>query len=111
MPLNPLYMCSRCRKEFNFNNIKYNEDGALVCLDCLKIKKPEGKKNLRKEHGSEAETVDLICVSCRYKFSVKKGSAKSVKCPYCAKTNLMLIKKYKDEHDLIDDSMDAKYDY
>ena len=63
------------------------------------------------EKAEEGEAIKFICVSCRFKFSVKKGSQKTIKCPYCGKTRLMLVKKYKDENDLIKDSSDPRFDY
>ena len=112
MPLTSLYTCSRCKKEFNFNNVKYDENKSLICVDCLKKKqKLEKKEKLKSEKPEEQEPINFICVSCRFKFSVKKGSQKTIKCPYCGKTKLMLVKKYKDENDLIKDSMDRRFDY
>ena len=111
MPLTSLYTCSRCRKEFNFNNIKYDEDRSLICVNCLEQKEKINKKQLKLEKPEQQEEVNFICVSCRFKFSVKKGSPKVLKCPYCSKTKLMIVKKYKDENDLIDDSMDKRFDY
>ena len=112
MPLNPLYTCSRCKKEFNFNNIKYDEHKSLICAQCLEKKqKLERKEELQSGKANSQETINFICVSCRFKFSVKKGSQKAIKCPYCGKTRLMLVKKYKDENDLIRDSTDPRFDY
>lgn len=111
MPLTSLYTCSRCKKEFNFNNIKYDEDKSLICTDCLSKKQKLVKKELVSEKPEEQEEINFICVSCRFKFSVKKGSPKVLKCPYCSKTKIMIVKKYKDENDLIKDSMDKRFDY
>lgn len=112
MPLTSLYTCSRCKKEFNFDNIKYDENNRLICIECLeRQKKIEKKERLSLEKIEEDEKVNFICVSCRFKFSVRKGSPKSLKCPFCSKTKLMLVKKYKDENDLIRDSMDPRFDY
>lgn len=111
MSLTSLYTCSRCRKEFNFSNIKYDEDRSLICVECLGKKQQLSKKNVAFEKPSEHGSVDFICLGCRFKFSVKKGSPKAVKCPYCAKTKLMIVKKYKDEDDLIKDSMNPRFDY
>jgi len=111
MPSTALYTCSRCKKEFNFDNIRYDADRSLVCVQCLEKKQKLEKKNLLSERTKEQEAVNFICLSCRFKFSVKKGSPKALKCPYCGKTKLMLVKKYKDENDLIKDSMDQRFDY
>ena len=112
MPLTTLYTCSRCKQEFDFDNIKYDSNNKLICVNCLdKQKKFEKKEKLNLEKAEEGKAINFICVSCRFKFSVRKGSPKEVKCPYCGKTKLMLVKKYKDENDLIKDSMDPRFDY
>ena len=112
MPLTTLYTCSRCKKEFNFENIKYDQNNKLICVGCLeKQKKIEKNEKLNLEKVIEGKTINFICLSCRFRFSVRKGSPKAIKCPYCGKTRLMLVKKYKDENDLIKDSMDPRFDY
>ena len=111
MQATPLYTCTRCKREFNFNNIKYDEDKKLICVECLEKKQKLVKKQLSKERPEDNKPIDFICVSCRFKFSVKKGSPKELKCPYCGKTKLMVVKKYKDENDLIKDSENHRFDY
>ncbi len=111
MPVTLLYKCKRCKREFNFNNIKYDKDGTLICVECLEKKKKLEKKEVALEKLVEHKTINLICMNCRFKFSVRKGSPKALKCPYCSKTKLMIVKKYKDENDLIKDSMDTRFDY
>ena len=112
MPLTYLYTCSRCKREFNFDSIKYDSNNKLICVECLgKQGAIEKKEKLKLERAGEGEAIKFICVSCRFKFSVKKGSSRDIKCPYCSKTKLMLVKKYKDENDLIKDSSDPRFDY
>ena len=112
MPLSTLYTCSRCKREFNFDNIKYDYNNRLLCVECLgKQKKLEKKEKLSLENAGLGEAIKFICVSCRFKFSVKRGSQKALKCPYCSKTKVMLVKKYKDENDLINDASDPRFDY
>lgn len=112
MALTSLYTCSRCRGEFNFDNIKYDLGNKLICVECMeKQQKIEKKEKLKVEEAGEGQKIDFICVSCRFKFSVKRGSQQNIKCPYCSKTRLMLVKKYKDENDLIKDSSDPRFDY
>ena len=112
MPVSTLYTCTRCKSEVDFNSIKYDENNKLICVECLgKQQKIERKEKLSLEKAEEGETVNFICVSCRFKFSVRKGSQKDAKCPYCGKTRLMLVKRYKTEDDLINDSMDPRFDY
>ena len=111
MPTSTLYTCYRCKKEFNFNNIKYDEDNSLICNECLEKKQKLKKKNLELEKPEEMEKVNFICLNCRFKFSITTGSQKIPKCPYCGKTKLIQVKKYKDENGLINDSMDHSFDY
>jgi len=111
MPTTSLYTCSRCKKEFNFNSIKHDEDKSLICVECLEKKLKFKKKSLEPERPEEKEKIDYICLNCRFKFSIKKDSQKMPKCPYCSKTKLMVVKKYKDENDLIKDSTDPRFDY
>mgnify|MGYP001577402490 CR=1 FL=1 len=111
MPLTSLYTCSRCKREFNFSNIKYDEDKSLVCIECLGKKQKLVKKDFKPEAPDHEEVINFICVGCRFKFSVSKGSQKAIKCPYCGKTRMMIVKKYKDENDLISDSIDPRFDY
>ncbi len=112
MPISSLYTCSRCKGEFDFDHIKYDNDNRLICVECLgKQQILEKKEKLAVEKAEEGGEIKFICVNCRFKFSVKKGTQKEIKCPFCGKTRLMLVKKYKDEDDLIRDSMDPRFDY
>src|SRR3989338_9604537 len=111
MPLTSLYTCTRCKREFNFDNIKYDEGRNLLCIECLEKKEKLRKKEIILEKPEEQEEIKFMCYSCRFKFSVKKGSAKELKCPYCGNKKIMVVKKYKDVNDLIKDSMNTKFDY
>jgi len=111
MPVTSLYTCSRCKREFNFNNIKYDDGHKLICVECLHKKQELKRKELPSEMPDDKKPMNFICVGCRFKFSVRKGSPKALKCPYCGKTKLMLVRKYKTEDDLIKDSMDPRFDY
>lgn len=83
----------------------------MICVECLGKKQKLARKDIMPEKPEERQEVNFICLSCRFKFSVRKGSPKSIKCPYCSKTKLMIVKKYKDENDLIKDSMNPRFDY
>ena len=82
----------------------------MVCVECLS-KRQAMKKKSEFEKTEADESVKMICLSCRFKFSVRKSSLQALRCPYCAKTKLMVVKKYKDEDDLIKDSMNPRFDY
>ena len=112
MPVTTMYTCSRCRKDFDFDHIKYDSENRLICVECLeKQEKIEKKEKVAVEHAGHGEIINFICVECRFKFPVKKGSQKEIKCPYCGKRKLMIVKRYKDEDDLIKDSTDPRFDY
>ena len=110
MPLSTLYTCTRCKREFNFDNIKYDENKKLICVECMEKNQKILNKKLAREKPEDSKPIDFICVSCRFKFSIRKDSQQNFKCPYCGKTKLMVVKKYKDENDLINDSMDSRFD-
>jgi DNA-directed RNA polymerase subunit RPC12/RpoP len=110
LPLASLYTCTRCKKEYNFNHIRYDDKKNLICTLCFdKLTYAPNAPNSHKPTGQEA--VKYICLHCRFNFSIKKGSPKAPKCPYCGKTKLMLVKKYNDANTLIEESMDSKFDY
>ena len=111
MPLTSLYTCSRCKREFNFDNIRYDTGQNLICVECFGKNQKLQKKQFLAEKPEEQKTIDFICYPCRFKFSIRKDSQKEIKCPYCGKTKLMLIKKYKNENDLIKDSMNPRFDH
>ena len=106
----PLYQCSKCKMEFNFNNIKYDQGNVLLCLDCFK-KKPLVPVVIQEPKSNEPIKDQFICLECRFKFKVTRGADQKLKCPFCSKTKLMRVKKYKDENDLINDSMNRRFDY
>ncbi|MBI2101333.1 hypothetical protein HYT53_01870, partial [Candidatus Woesearchaeota archaeon] len=64
MVLTSLYTCTRCRRDFNFDNIKYDSNNKLICVECLeKQQKIEKKEKLSLEKADEGEEVRFICVS------------------------------------------------
>ena len=110
MPLDSLYICNRCKSKVDINNVRYDTKGKIVCLNCLG--KTEARHYARgKFQGGEENIIKFICVHCRYKFKIRKDSPKKFMCPYCGKSNLMHVKKYKTEDDLISEASDSKYDY
>lgn len=109
--VSPLYTCTRCKREFNFDHIKYDDSKKLICTECLEKQQSILRKKLASEKPDDNAPVNYICTSCRFKFVIKKGSPKSRKCPYCSSTKILVVKKYKDENDLISDSMNPRYDF
>ena len=108
MPTTSLYKCSRCKKEFNFDNIKYDYGHNLICIECLNKNATLPKK---KSELNDRIVDKFICFDCRFQFNVRRDSRQVYKCPYCGKKKLMLVKKYKDGDDLIKDSQNPRYDY
>lgn len=85
------YLCEICKKKFPLEKIQYSDDGKRVVCDSCRFKiiqKEEGKeKNVLSESSSK---VKLICVDCRYKFLVRKGSKIKVRCPYCNSNKIII---------------------
>src|SRR3989338_3657689 len=103
------YMCSRCRGKFPFGQIRYDRSHHIVCKDCLGVQEADDKRK-QQMTARDFEKLNYICVRCRYKFSITRGARQALKCPYCAGTQLMQVKKYKDENDLISESLDERFD-
>lgn len=87
------YMCGECKGKFDFEDIKYGMDGKrIICKDCY-IKAGKDSKNKETKtvspNGGMPDSVKLICVDCRYKFSLRKKSRFNLICPYCGSKNLM----------------------
>ncbi len=104
------YLCSRCREKFTFEQIRYDRSHKIVCKGCLGILEKEEEQKDRMG-AKDYEKIRFICMDCRFKFSIRRGSRQALKCPYCNKTALMQVKKYKDENDLISESMHERFDY
>lgn len=91
----PLYECSICKDKFKFGKMRYSNNGRrLLCLDCYKrALKKENEKMVKlvtePKINKFGEAVKVICIDCRYKFSIRKGSKVNLKCPYCGKDKLM----------------------
>jgi len=94
------YTCCICKGNFPFDGIRYGPDGKkIVCIGCFnKVAMKQGAKNLQpakqKEEVSaipeKTKTINYICVSCRYKFSLKPDSRIPLRCPYCSKEDIMV---------------------
>ncbi len=87
-----LYMCSACKGKLEFENVRYSNDGKrIVCKDCYsrvgKSQKKETKVMPQKD--SLPDSIKLICIKCRYKFSLKRKPEIRVICPYCGGNQLM----------------------
>ena len=88
------YVCARCKGEFEFEDLRYSNDGKKIfCVDCYnqisKIDEHENKKIEIAQKNTTPESIKLICTNCRYKFSLKKQSRIRVMCPYCGGNKLM----------------------
>jgi DNA-directed RNA polymerase subunit RPC12/RpoP len=104
------YQCTRCKAKMPFSQVRYDRNQKLVCYTCLGILEKEQQAKDRMSAQDFAK-VNFICMKCRFKFSFTKGSHRKLACPYCQGTQLMQVKKYKDENDLISESMDERFDY
>lgn len=86
-------MCDQCKGKFDFGSIRYTNDGKkLVCLDCHdKLKKALQEKKPEIIGAAEplSDVVKVICVKCRYKFTLRRQSRARVMCPYCSGNNII----------------------
>jgi hypothetical protein len=90
--------CGRCSKKVLKNEVKYDPSGSkLVCRSCSDFL---CKKDLHTHERTEKKVSDVrtnadlkvnfVCMSCNYKFSLKKGSNHSLKCPFCDSTSVQV---------------------
>ena len=93
------YMCTICKLSFGFDGMTYSSDGKkLICKDCYNLiakrnEKPvlgESKARRTDSQLSSAapDSVKVMCVDCKYKFFLRKGSRIAPICPYCSKSRL-----------------------
>src|SRR3989344_4855187 len=89
------YKCSQCGKEYSFEKIRYGRDGKrIVCVNCYKSSMEYDKNKMKevqfiKEDRPRSNFIKLICIDCRYKFNLRRGSRIRPTCPYCGKSRLM----------------------
>ncbi|MFH1316937.1 MAG: hypothetical protein ABII01_05445 [Candidatus Woesearchaeota archaeon] len=85
------YACSICKKGFEFEKIRYfNNKNRIICKNCFdKLKQTAPVETEIKEPVPEVENVNLICYDCKFKFSLKKRTKRSLKCPYCDRSRIM----------------------
>ena len=99
-----LYRCAHCTGQFPFGDIRYTNDGKrIVCLDCYaRIMKSSEQLKKEKDYPKTEKAkiapltnmapddgIKLICVDCRYKYTLKNPSSHRAICPYCGKNNLI----------------------
>lgn len=96
----PSYTCAHCREQFQFENIRYSNNGKrILCLDCYNrlLKSDKQKKDTEVTAPKEEKLVGkdrkdgikVICVDCRYKFFLAKKPNMKFVCPYCGKDKLI----------------------
>ncbi len=90
--------CARCTKKVPKNEVKYDPSGSkLVCRACADFL---NNKDLQTHQRTEKKVADVksnadlkvkfVCMSCNYKFSLKKGSSHCLKCPFCESTHVQV---------------------
>ncbi|MBN1645782.1 hypothetical protein JW868_01965 [Candidatus Woesearchaeota archaeon] len=120
-----MYMCSNCKRKFPSSEIRYDLDGKhLVCLECRKY--PKIDKNL-KPGGRQPIVIDrqkmvqasqprgdrvmYQCQRCKYNFSIKLGSKKALRCPYCAGTDIIDMRDSTDAQKILDEVSESRRPY
>ena len=90
-----LYTCEACKGKFQVENIRYSKDGkTVVCVDCYNQVKTADKSKKKIEispvSSKISDMIKVICVDCRYKFTVRNPADKvKINCPYCGKNRIM----------------------
>jgi len=72
--------------------IRYAPDGKrLVCRKCFEnISKQKDTERVELVvESKKPDKIKVICVQCRYKFSVHKDQRSAMICPYCGGTKLI----------------------
>lgn len=86
------YKCGKCSRTIEREDLRIDLDGnryiCNVCFDLMK-KQREALEAKSKESEKPVERVRLICVSCRYKFSLNKGTRVVPSCPYCGNNKVI----------------------
>ncbi|MBI2208123.1 hypothetical protein HYU50_01365 [Candidatus Woesearchaeota archaeon] len=94
------YMCTICKLSFGFDSMTYSSDGKkLICKNCYNIiakrnDKPALGENKARSPGASQlssatlDSIKVMCVDCKYKFFLRKGSRIAPICPYCSKNRL-----------------------
>ena len=83
--------CTRCAKEFTFNDVRYLPDkSGMACKACLGIIDREHAE-VRKREG---KLFGFQCISCRYRFH-RSANNKPEVCPQCGKRDFLKFEKEK----------------
>ncbi|MBI2549130.1 hypothetical protein HYW21_07310 [Candidatus Woesearchaeota archaeon] len=96
-----LYRCVSCKGDFPFEQVKYSPDGKkrILCQSCLNktVREEASRKasvarrsTLPSHIFSESGASRMICIKCRYSFSLKKASRLKPLCPYCGSNQVMV---------------------
>jgi len=90
--LQPTYVCTLCKGGFQFEDMRYSEDGKnLVCKPCyslaIKLKKKKTETATDKKNKGPGLN-KFVCNDCGYRFSLKNTSRASLICPYCGRSKV-----------------------
>lgn len=87
-----VYICNVCGKKFPFENIRYSIDGKrILCIGCHnKVMESKEKKRAVKFSAAKepSDSIKIVCLDCKYHFSIRKGSKVRLRCPYCGNNRL-----------------------
>jgi DNA-directed RNA polymerase subunit RPC12/RpoP len=87
-----LYLCTLCRGKFPFEKITYSHNGKrIVCKGCYeKIDIPKDVEHrVEVYEPKKTDKIKVICLKCRYKFTVQLNQRSNIMCPYCGGNRLM----------------------
>ncbi len=89
-------ICTECKQKVSLNNVRYAPNGRdLMCVPCVQ-RGPKGKQK------PVADREKYHCLQCNYKFSIRKDSKLTRRCPFCASENITLPEIFTAEGVLAD---------
>ena len=94
--------------------MRYDSKGEnIICRECYSksnvVKKESPSLPRQKETKKDSPVYNkYICKDCRYNFKFKEGSRQRLRCPFCGSQRIAVNRMTA--KDLINDSMDPRYD-
>jgi DNA-directed RNA polymerase subunit RPC12/RpoP len=104
------YRCTKCKQEYDSEDIRFTGQSALMCVYCLGKKQRQAEQPKTAKEEPQEENVNYFCNDCRYSFK-RRASFKFNNCPYCGKSGSIIVKKPQTAEKLITDSVEPDFDF
>lgn len=94
-------LCERCRKFFSIGEIRYIPKGdsrVALCNSCREINITESAKS---EEAKKSSKQPYFCARCKYKFKHNPKGMAALKCPYCGKSDKIILDKPENAEKLL----------